>query len=237
MNEKITVGISVLALVLSVTSATISFQLQKADSQRTAREQLSNTVTELIDLNAKNATFWSTPEEQRDNLYYQQLSIISQKAASFSRQAVYLANSNPSIVTDVEYVTIAQGLVIVGDNLLAESYWRKAVEASPSNFYKVINLRGYADFLFRQGNQELAREKYREALKIFNNDTDYNKATNGYTYQMWMNNEFQSGFPQEAEKLFKRAKILYESISNLFAKNHGLANLHQAKMAIPPLKN
>ena len=233
MKDKITIAVSVLALVFSFASATISFQLQKGDSQRTAKELLSKTVAELIDLNTKTATLWFTPEDHRNTLYYQQVSIMSQKAASLTRQALYIANNNPNIVTDVDFATIAQGLVIVGDNLLADNYWRKAVETSPTNFYKVVNLRGYADFLFRQGSHELARESYQKSLKVFKTDTDYNKATNGYTYQMWMNSELQNGLYQEAKNHFDRAKGLYESISNPDMKMRNLESLNQAMNAIP----
>lgn len=227
-KEKLTIPLSLVALLVSVLSATISYQLQKSDSQRSARTQLNNSINELINLNARNNALWNVPEEARDIGFYQQLSTNSQTAASFTRQAVYLAEKNPELVTDIEFSNIAMGLVIVGDTTLAETYWQKAVDASPSDFYAVVNLRGYADFLFREGNHEKARDSYRKALKVFNNDTDKNKATNGYTYQMWMASERTAGFLEESMQHYERAKNLYESISFTLMREHNLGGLSRA---------
>lgn len=233
MENKLSTILSAAALIVSIISATIAFQLQRSDSQRTARDQLSKTVTELINLNMKNRSAWNTAPKNRDATYYQEVSSIPQMAASITRQAVFLVNSGPEIVTDVDYVAIAQGLMIVGDNVLADTYMQNAIRKSPSDFYRIINLRGYADFLFGQGKHELAREKYHEALKVFNNDTDFNKMTNGYTYQMWMNSEFYNGFPAEAELQYQRALNAYNSISNRTIKASNLNNLSQVRNAFP----
>ena len=97
--------ISVLALVVSVISAVFTFRLQKLDSRRSTREKLSEAVSELIKLNAENNVAWFVAQELRDNLYYQRLSTITHSAMSLSRQAVYLVEYEPNLVTDVEYAT------------------------------------------------------------------------------------------------------------------------------------
>jgi len=123
--------------------------------------------------------------------------------------------------------------MIVGDNVLADTYMQNAISVSPSDFYRIINLRGYADFLFRQGRHEPAREKYQEALGILDNDTDFNKATNGYTYQMWMMSEFYNGFPAESDAHYQRAIGIFNSISNQYTKAQSISNIRQAKDAFP----
>lgn len=237
MENKFSTIVSATAIIVSVISATIAFQLQRSDSRRSARDQLSKTVAELINLNSKNQRVWATAPNNRDAAYYQELAAIPQMAASISRQAVFLVNSDPEIVTDVDYVAIAQGLMIVGDNVLADTYMQNAIHKSPSDFYRIINLRGYADFLFRQGRHESAREKYQEALKVFNNDTDFNKMTNGYTYQMWMNSEFYNGFPSEAELHYQRGVNIYNSISNQSVKTSSLNTINQARNIILTQQN
>ncbi|NTU50150.1 MAG: hypothetical protein HGA87_04575 [Desulfobulbaceae bacterium] len=226
--------LSAIAIIVSVASALIAYSLQSSDSQRSAREQLSKSVAELINLNSKNYHIWSTAPEHRNATYYQEISSISQIAASITRQAVFLVNSYPDMVTDVDYVAIAQGLTLVGDNVLADTYMQNAISKSPSDFYRIINLRGYADFLFRQGRHELAREKYQEAAKIFDNNTDFNKATNGYTYQMWMNSEFYSGFSSESDSHYQRALGIYNSISNQMMKTYNINSLGQARAVFQP---
>ena len=226
--------LSAIAIIVSVASALIAYSLQKSDSQRSAREQLSKSVAELINLNSKNYHIWSTAPEHRNANYYQEISAISQIAASMTRQAVFLVDSFPDMVTDVDCVAIAQGLTLVGDNVLADTFMQHAISKSPSDFYRIINLRGYADFLFRQGRHEPAREKYQEAVKIFDNDTDFNKATNGYTYQMWMSSEFYSGFASESESHYQRALGIYNSISNQMMKAYNINSLGQARAAFQP---
>lgn len=229
--------LSAVAIIVSLGSASIAYRLQRSDSQRSAREQLSESVTELIKLNSKNNEMWSTPSENRKATHYQELSSISQMAALITRQAVFLVNSYPDMANDADYVAISQGLTLAEDNLLADTYMQKAIDKSPSDFYRIINLRGYADLLFRQGRHESARERYQEALKIFDNNTDFNKATNGYTYQMWMNSEFNSGFPTESELYYQRALTLYNSISNQMTKTNNVSSLKQAKAAFQPQGN
>ncbi len=225
--------VSAAAIIVSLVSASIAYSLQRSDSKRSAREQLSKSVAELINLNSKNYSTWSVEPEKRNAAYYQELGLISQIAASLTRQAVFLVNSFPQMVTDVDYVAIAQGLMIVGDNVLADTYMQNAISVSPSDFYRIINLRGYADFLFRQGRHEPAREKYQEALGILDNHTDFNKATNGYTYQMWMMSEFYNGFPAESDAHYQRAIGIFNSISNQYTKAQSISNIRQAKDAFP----
>jgi tetratricopeptide (TPR) repeat protein len=223
--------LSAIAIIISLASASIAYRLQKSDSRRSAKEQLNTTVTELINLNSRNHALGSTPPENRNTDYYQELSSISQMAALLTRQALFLVESHPNIADDVDDVAIAQGLTLAGDNLLADSFMQAAILKSPSDFYKIINLRGYADFLFRQGKHETGREKYRESLNLFDNSTDFNKATNGYTYKMWMASEFYSGFSAEAESHYQRALGLYNSISNGMMKTHNLNRIMQARAA------
>jgi tetratricopeptide (TPR) repeat protein len=226
--------LSAVAIIVSVVSASIAYSFQRSDSQRSARDQLSELVMELIKLNSRSSGLWSTAPKNRTVEYFQEASSNSQIAASITRHAVFLVNSYPDMVNDVDYVAIAQGLTIAGDNLLADSYMQNAIDKSPSELYRIINLRGYANFLFRQGRHELARDKYREALKIFDNNTDFNKATNGYTYQMWMGSEFDSGFPNESESHYKRALGLFNSISNNFMKAYSIDSINRVKAAFPP---
>jgi hypothetical protein len=189
MIDIFTIAISILALGVSVISAIFSYRLQSLavrlqslDSRKSSREQLNSVINELIKLNAENNSLWLTPLELRNVSYYQRVSTITQTAVSLSRQAVYLAEQLSRLVTDVEFITIAQGLVISGDTILAENYYLMAIDSSTSSFYKVNNTRIYADFLFNQGKHEQGRDLYESALKEFGNNTDWEKMINAHTY-------------------------------------------------------
>lgn len=227
MTELVAAVVSALALAVSVISAFYSFRLQSLDSRRSTREQLNKAVSELIKLNAENNSLWYVPTAERDQNYYQKQGAIVQTAVALSRQALYLAEQQPELVTDIEYYTIAQGLVMAGDYSRADDYWQKAIKAAPTPFYKITNMRMYADFLFNQAKHESGRALYQEALKILNNDTDQNKYTNAFTYQMWMLSESNHRFWEEADASYHRAKRLYETLSHPSWIESGLAVLQQ----------
>lgn len=233
MVDTFSIVISALALGVSIVSAVFSFRLQTANNNRSTREQLNETVRELIKLNDENNALWAVDPAQRDVSFFRRAGTIAQTATSLSRQAVYLAESVPKLVTDVEFVMIAQALALAGDQLNADAYWQKGIEASPNEYYRIANIRGYADFLFRQGKHELGRSKYQQALKIFDNDTDFKKFTNAFTYQMWMVSEVANGFREEAEGCYSRAKHIFESISHPFSKEAGLKGLENMRKVFP----
>jgi tetratricopeptide (TPR) repeat protein len=135
----------------------------------------------------------------------------------------------------VEYSLVAQALDIVGDIPEADRYWQDAVGASPSDYYRIVNKRGYADFLFRQGRHQAGRKQYEEAASILDNDSDFNKWTNGYTYQMWFNSEvWNIPAPHgRADECFRDAKSLYESISSAGTKANCLQSLEAARLLVP----
>ena len=108
-------------------------------------------------------------------------------------------------------------------------YWKRAVENAQTEFYKIINMRGYADYLFNQGNHEAGRAQYEGALEFFSNDTDFHKFTNGHTYRMWYFSESTHVSKRLAEQYFERAKGIYESISNEYTRNVGLSDLNSVK--------
>jgi hypothetical protein len=216
--------ISALALTVSIISAAFSYQLQSIDSKRATREQLSNVSSELIGLTREAAQMYQVPVEEHDSLYYQKLSSITHSAMLLSRQAIYLAEEQPNIVTDVEYLTIASGLVLAGD-LRANDYWQRAIKAAPTPYSEMVNTRAYANFLFNQGRHESGRIHYQKALNLMDNNTDLNKYNNAYTYQMWMYSEATHHFPEESNRNHIMAKRIYETISRPILKQQGLAGL------------
>ena len=229
MEQLSSTIISALALAVSILSALYSFRLQRLDSRRSTRDQLSESINDLIRLNAENNTMWLVPPEQRDYSYYQKQGSITQTAVAIARQAVYLVEQQPGLATDIEYYTIAQGLVMAGDSAAADDYWKKAISAAPNSFYKIVNTRSYADFLFNQGKHETGRSLYQNALAMVDNDTDHNKYTNGFTYQMWMVSESNHRFWEEADGNYNRGRRIFESISNPYLKEGALAAIEQAR--------
>lgn len=228
MVDFATATISALALAVSIVSAIYSFRLQRFESRRTTREHLNGTINELIKLIAEYSSALFVAQEARDYLYYQKVGTITHTATALSRQAVYLAEQQPDLVADVEYATIAQGLVLAGDSMLAGRFWQKAIESSTGEYYTIVNTRSYADYLFNQGRHEAGREHYQKALSIFGNEGDFQKFTNAYTHQMWMVSEANHRIWEEAEKHHNLARRIFESVASPSYRETGLAGLQRA---------
>lgn len=193
----------------------------------TIRDQLSSVVQDLITTLAENRVLQAEDIAKRDELFYSKSSSFSIKLSSLARQGIGLISQDPGIAFDVEYAIIAQALDIVGDSPVADQYWQEAVKTSPSDYYRIVNKRGYADFLIRQGRHQAGRKQYQEALEIWDNSSDFQKFTNGYTYQMWFYSEvWNLPAPHgRAEDCYRNAKSIYESISSAPAKSSALKAL------------
>jgi len=68
-----------------------------------------------------------------------------------------------------------------------------------------MNLRGFARFLFFQGNAQLGRRKYQESLELELPDTDNVRREKADTYSMWARTEHDFGFVEEARRLKEQA--------------------------------
>ncbi|MGI9045252.1 MAG: hypothetical protein ACR2FI_00360 [Burkholderiales bacterium] len=191
----------------------------------------------MIKLNASSQLLSQVPQEFRNRVYYHETHTNAHVAALLTRQAIYGVEQEPTLVTDVEYATIAQNLWISNNQLLAEDFWKRAIRASPNEYFKSLNIRGYADFLFQVERQELGRKHYQQALDLLDNDTDFNKYSNAYTHQLWMSSEASNGFNEKADIHYGYAKQLFESVSHPRRKQEGLTGLEQLKANIGGVPN
>lgn len=234
-KDYITLAISIVALGLSLISAVISTRGQSTQLRTTIRDQLASIVQEIITTLAENRLLQSEDVAKRDALFYSKSSAFSFKLSSLARQAAALIEYDEEIGFDVEFAAIAQAFDVVSDIPRAEGFWQNAVGASPSDYYRIINRRGYADFLFRQGRHSDGRTQYEEALAILDNDSDFNKWTNGYTYQMWFISEFWN-IPlahSRSEECFREAQRLYLLIDSALIKANSMQSLLAAQFALP----
>ncbi|HEX8456474.1 MAG TPA: hypothetical protein VF656_04055 [Pyrinomonadaceae bacterium] len=233
-KDVVTLIISSTALILSLISTVLTLRSKKYEVQRTIRDQVTELIGELIAIETERRKLAFDAGANKDELYFQTMSILNQKTSSLVRQAVYLINQEPLLITDIEYGTVAQSLTSAGDLPLADEYWRRAINASPSDYYKVLNRRGYAHFLFTQGRYEAGRKQFQEAVTVLDDTTDFNKLTNGYTYQGWMVSEAGVRQYDEAKRWYERSKATYESIANPAMKKDPLVSLEQARKRFLP---
>jgi tetratricopeptide (TPR) repeat protein len=155
------------------------------------------------------------------------------RAGIFSLQAVDLLKNVPSVMNSWDYVTTADALFTAQDWTEARRHWEKGIErsANDSEHLRVSVARGYAERLFFTNDPELGREWYQKAVRIVPNDSDLHKHLNAFTYQMWYYSESYYVLGESSsEEQYRRAKSLYESISNRITRERGLQELEQKRV-------
>ena len=159
--------------------------------------------------------------------------MFAQQSVSLVQQAMYLIEQVPKLVTAPEYNTVAITLADSGDIILADRYYRKAIDTSLDGYMKALATRSYAAFIFRQRRFEDTRELFIKSLSLFRSSDNPNlvRHVNGFTYQMWALNELQIA---NAEK---RAEEIFESARNEF-RGIDIEPIHQQALnTLEKLKN
>jgi tetratricopeptide (TPR) repeat protein len=196
---------SVVALVISVASTLFGFRRQKTQMRTTVRDQLSGIVQELIKVIREIQEHQSALPMQQNARYFYRAASMQETLAALARQAGHLIELAREIVFDIEFSVLAQAMELVGDIPEAERYRKEAVRSSPTDYYRIINMRGYGAFLIRHGEQQRGRDLFEKALKIWGNTTDFSKLVNGYTYQFWGQHEWSNSHDR-AEKCLETPK-------------------------------
>jgi tetratricopeptide (TPR) repeat protein len=230
--------IAIGAFVVSAMSLGVSFvslRQKKYETQRTLREQLTkvigdiNTVFEKWDtLRDENATRRSELDAARRR------SFLKGQQMPLARQAAYLMDQlvkqSPQLVSDIEYITVADAFKQTNDYPQADAYYEKAIEASQGRpYYMAMNVRAYGSSLFDQGRIDEARIKYKDSTKLLPLDSDVNRWAVAETYQRWAVAEFEASFPKEAKKHFERARTEFEKLENPGRKKQALAMLKKVE--------
>ncbi len=124
-KEKIAIGISIIALTLSICSTILGERRANFEKERILKVELSNTLSSVMNLSKENAVlirdYWNDKDNQ--TFFMNQSGNISQQNTFLIQQAMYLANKIPDIVTPVELNTIAISNAQAGDLILAEKYY------------------------------------------------------------------------------------------------------------------
>ena len=193
----------------------------------TLRQALNDLLQKLVDtykyefeLNNQHVNF----HKQSD--YLQEIRVL------LARQAVWIMDRMPDIAVSTEYSLVARMLYNTRNIPKAEEYHKKAIEIASSSFDLISHVRSYADFLYLTANRMEGAKQYTAAL--LPNDTNDNKAINGYTYQMWFRNEALQYAYEDAKEIYKKARQHYESISDLRTRNYWLERLEKEWSAHMP---
>lgn len=234
MKETVAITISVLAFLLSLVATIVSLIRSKYEKQRAIKKEITDTLGKIVSTSIENAKLYRESAE-KDPSYYQSVSsILNQQNAFLLHQATYLMDEVPTLVTAVEYNTIATATANAGDLVSAEKYYKKAIDVSPDNYYRSLAIRSYAGYLFPQRRFEEARANFSKAITLLKGGDNLVRYTNGLTYQMWAWNELNNGgSPRRAEELFESALNEFNGIDNETIRRMALSGLQAARGSQP----
>ncbi len=231
-KDWVTIIVSAFAFLLSAVATVITMRQKKYEIQRSMRQQITDLIGKLIDLNAEEAKLRHENANKFD-LHLDGLSrIINDQRSAYARQAVYLIKQIPDVVSSNEYVTIATSLTSLGDVPQAEAFWLQAIKTCTDPLLKVFHSRGYANFLFINNRFEEGRKYYKRALVAAEDtagDAEYNKWTRAQTYQMWAEAEGRAEFYKEAKALYEQGRIAAEQLRYPERRRFALGLLEESR--------
>ena len=172
---------------------------------------------------------------QSDPTYFQAVSsILNQQNTFLLNQATYLAEQVPTLMTAVEYNTIAMATANAGDLIAADRYYKKAVDVAPNAYFRSLASRSYANFLFSQHRFDEARRLFKQSVGLLAGVGDFVHFTNGFTYQMWGWNELNVAQEKpQADIYFEIAANEFMAIENAAVRADSLMRLQLARSGDP----
>ncbi|WP_266363060.1 hypothetical protein [Tellurirhabdus rosea] len=205
--------IAIAALLISITSLVITLLQKRKENYRTIRKNLSDTLESVAKIAIETTKLRQTNDESD--------AVVDLRRAYNTQRRVlivhadFLVTENDEIVTEIDCNILATALISIGDLERAEHYWSKTIEKSQNDSIKHMNLRGYARFLFLQGQFQLGRSKYEDALRLKLADNDYNRRLVTDTCILWAKVEREHGNISEFRRLVGLAHGYCSRIGNM----------------------
>jgi tetratricopeptide (TPR) repeat protein len=229
-KDYLTLAVSVSAFVVSL----VTLLLKGPENRRIIRNQLTDIIGKLNAVQAEARKLSMEKEQERFNPHVNALfAFFNDQRVFLVWQASFLIRQIPKDVSDIEYALIARAFDAIGDQSQADRYWNKCIQSSQGEYYRSMNLRGYASYLFAQGSFEDGRKKFEESVSSLTGDSDRMRHAKGETYLRWALIEREFGFGPEADTLLAKAKATFESLGHKVLKHHGLSILERAENASP----
>lgn len=198
---------------MSIVSFAITFRQRSGENSRGIRKTLTDTLGELVEVALARARL-DLDHPQKTNELVVLARLYNTQRRYLADHAEYLIRQIPDLATDIDYNILASAYRAIGDHERTQRYWELCVAAPSSQPIRAMNLRGFAQFLFVQGNPELGRKKFKESLELGLPDTDNIRRERVDTYAMWAKTEMDCGFFEEALRVKQQALSAAERIGH-----------------------
>lgn len=232
--------ISIIAVVISAFSFALSYvtlRQKSAENKRTLRNQLSDTIMKLDSVFAEfDKLVFENSTEYHNPYFVGRRSFLNGQKRFLARQAVSFMNQIPNQVSDFEYNRVADAFSSIGDFEEGNEFYKRAVNAASTSYYKSINARAFARSLFNQGNTESGRKMFKIAIDLVKPDSDVKRFHTAETYQRWAIAEADSNNLDVAVDRINAAEKIYKEISNEQTRDRGLNNLKELQRIVSDRK-
>lgn len=213
-NISIPIIFSGLALLVSLISLVITLIQKRNETRRTIRKTLTDALEAIAKINIETTKLESNKDFSENDKTNLRRNYNSQRRILVAH-GDFIATKYKNAATDIDCNILAFALSTIGDLERAEHYWEECVLKSKSNPIKLMNLRGFAMFLFRIGKFDQARIKFSEANSIELPDNDDNNEFIADTFCMAASCEKSINNKMMVDKNIENAMIYCNKIVNL----------------------
>lgn len=231
-KDYIIISFSGCALAISIVSLIITLIQKNKETKRTIRKTISDTLESISKIGIETTKLRAT----KDIDFNSETNILLRRNYNSQRRiliahADYLIQRYDNLATEIDCNILAGAYSTIGDQEKAELFWEKTINKSISKPIRLMNLRGYGAFLFRNENEKLGRKYFNEGLLLDLPENDENKILKIDTYLMLCDLEKEFGSKEYYEasltnamevlskiKSSRRKEEMYELIKNKLPK-------------------
>lgn len=216
--------ISGASLVFSIISLILTYRQRSRQDDLSLRKSLTDSVSAIADTNIQMEKLKGENFSNPNTIAARR--IINSQRRYLANHAELLISEIPKFSTDIDHNLIAGALDAVGDYERARKHWVMCVEKSPEGSLHAMNLRGFARFMFTQGNPEQARKLYEDSLQIQLSDTDGSRRLRADTLMMWALAERDFGFSAEGERRYQQSIVEASRVGTISSREELLRNIN-----------
>lgn len=206
-KDLITFGASMAAIFIS----TMTYFQRASEAKSGSRKHLTDIIEKLHETNVEQAKWRDKDLRKEFPRDYDRL--IGDRRRFLVRQAKYLVEQVPGLVSPYERGLVAMGLESIDDTTEANEWFRAAIKYAHNEFDKLIVLRQYGRFLFRTGRVNEGRKQFNKATNLLCYGSDRNNVYQGDTYERWAQLEYDFGDKNRVAELLDHANIEYRKVS------------------------
>jgi len=228
-KDYIAIGAAVISSC-SLAVSYITWRQKSSEAERAIRNQITDVIGKLDAVFAEwDKLNFENPDKRSEPYFVGRRSFLNGQKRFLAKQALYLMDHVPHLVTDFEYNRVADAFCSIGDFDEANTLYTKSIKAAKTPYYKSICTRAFARCLFGQGRVDDGRIQFQRAIALVPAISDVNRFHTAETYQRWALTEADTNNWDEANKQITEARTMYHTIVGERQQEEGLANLEEVE--------